>query len=108
MRHAGHLAGLGALGRNTLLVNRDFGNMIQIGAVLVDIELEGDPVQEFDPCPPGCALCIDACPKRALDGVTVNQTACREVACFENERGFIIKKCNVCRSICPNSLGIAA
>jgi epoxyqueuosine reductase QueG len=107
MRHAGRLAGLGALGRNTLLVNRNLGNMIQIGAVLVDLELDGDPIQEFDPCPPGCSLCIDACPKQALDGQTVNQKACREVACFENERGFVIKRCNICRSVCPNSLGIA-
>ena len=106
MRHAGHLAGLGAIGRNTLLVNPDFGNMIQLGAVLVDARLEGDPVRDFDPCPPGCALCIDSCPKGALDGKTVNQKECRELSCFVNERGFVIKKCNECRSICPNSLGI--
>jgi epoxyqueuosine reductase len=106
MRHAGHLAGLGALGRNTLLVNHRLGNMIQLGAVLVDIHLEADPVLDFDPCPPGCSLCIDACPKGALDGRTVNQKRCREVSCFVNERGFVIKRCNVCRSVCPNSLGI--
>jgi epoxyqueuosine reductase len=106
MRHAGHLAGLGALGRNTLLVNRDLGNMIQLGAVLVDIRIEGDPVQDFDPCPPGCSLCIDACPQHALDGTTVDQKTCREISCFINERGFVIKRCNICRSKCPNSLGI--
>jgi epoxyqueuosine reductase len=33
MRHAGYLAGLGVLGKNTLLINKDFGNMIQIGAI---------------------------------------------------------------------------
>jgi epoxyqueuosine reductase len=108
MRHAGLLAGLGALARNTLLVNRDLGNMIQLGAVLVDAELESDSVQDFDPCPPGCSLCIESCPKGALDGTTVDQKACREISCFVNERGFVIKRCNICRSICPNSLGIKA
>jgi epoxyqueuosine reductase QueG len=106
LRHAGHLAGLGVLGKNTLLVNRDLGNMIQLGAVLVDAALEGDTVLDFDPCPPGCSLCMDECPKGALDGTTVNQTTCREISCYVNERGFVIKKCNTCRSICPNSLGI--
>jgi len=70
------------------------------------LALEGDPVQDFDPCPPGCNLCIDACPRRALDGTTVNQKECREISCFVNERGFVIKRCNVCRSVCPNSLGV--
>ncbi len=106
MRHAGRLAGFGALARNTLLVNRDLGNMIQLGAVLIDAQVDGDPPQEFDPCPPGCNLCIESCPKGALDGKTVNQKACREISCFVNERGFVIKRCNICRSICPNSLGI--
>jgi epoxyqueuosine reductase len=108
MRHAGRLAGLGALARNTLLVNPELGNMIQLGAVLIDAEVEGDPVQDFEPCPPGCTLCIDSCPKGALDGKTVNQKACREISCFVNERGFVIKKCSLCRSICPSSLGIRA
>lgn len=33
MRHAGYLAGLGVMGKNTLLINEKYGNMIQIGAI---------------------------------------------------------------------------
>lgn len=106
MRHAGHLAGLGVLGRNTLLVNERFGNMIQIGAVLVDVQLDGDPVATYQVCPDGCTLCTDSCPVNALDGVTVDQHLCRPLACFKNERGFILKKCSICRSICPSCLGL--
>jgi epoxyqueuosine reductase len=106
MRHAAYLAGLGVLGRNTLLVNERFGNMIQIGAVLVDVQLDGDPVAAYQVCPDGCTLCIDSCPVHALDGVTVDQHLCRPLACFKNERGFILKKCSICRSICPSCLGL--
>ncbi len=72
MRHSGYLAGLGVLGKNTLLINEKYGNMIQIGAVLVDIELEGDPLIEDALCPTNCNICIDSCPQKALDGKTVN------------------------------------
>jgi epoxyqueuosine reductase QueG len=108
MRHAGYLAGLGVLGKNTLLVNRRFGNMIQIGAVLVDADLEGDPVAAYQVCPDGCTLCMDSCPANALDGVTVDQHLCRPLACFKNGRGFILKKCSLCRSVCPSATGLPA
>jgi epoxyqueuosine reductase QueG len=106
MRHAGYLAGLGVLGKNTLLINKDFGNMIQIGAVLVDIELEGDPLAEYEVCPPACSLCVDSCPVKALDGGTVNQKLCRPLSNYRNEKGYILKKCNYCRRVCPNRLGL--
>lgn len=37
LRHAAYQAGLGILGRNTLLINPELGNMVYIGAVLTDI-----------------------------------------------------------------------
>lgn len=106
MRHAGYLAGLGVLGRNTLLINEKFGNMIQIGAVLVDIKLESDPLANYTVCKPSCSLCIDKCPQNALDGETVNQKSCRVLSNFVTERGYVLKKCNSCRSVCPNVLGL--
>jgi len=106
MRHAGHLAGLGVLGRNTLLMNKDYGNMIQIGAVLVDAKLEADPIATYEHCPPDCQLCLESCPEGALDGETVNQQLCRPVSNYTTEKGYILKKCYACRSVCPNALGL--
>ncbi len=106
LRHAGYLAGLGVLGRNTLLVNDRLGNMIQLGALLLNEELDADPVADYQACPEGCHLCIQACPQDALDGMTVNQQACRPLSNYRNERGFILKKCWECRKVCPNSSGI--
>ncbi len=40
LKHAGMLAGLGTIGKNTLLINGQYGNMIWLGAVLVPIDLK--------------------------------------------------------------------
>jgi len=105
LRHAGYLAGLGVMGKNTLLINEKYGNMIQIGAILVDIKLESDPIADFTVCMENCSLCIDKCPQKALNGEKVNQKNCRILSSFVTERGFVLKKCNLCRIACPNVLG---
>jgi epoxyqueuosine reductase len=104
LRHAGYLAGLGYLGSNTLLINNKYGNMIQIGALLLEVELDGDPIIDKS-CPENCNLCIDNCPAKALDGKTVNQKKCRPLSNFKNEKGYILKKCYLCRKICPGIKG---
>ncbi len=106
LRHAGYLAGLGRLGNSTLLINEDYGNMIQIGAVLLDMELEGDPLATYEACLPDCNICMDTCPVSALDGETVDQALCRPRSMVVNKRGFTLKKCNLCRVECPHALGI--
>ena len=107
LRHAGHLAGLGVLGKNTLLINDRLGNMIQLGALLLSLKLEGDPVAGYSACKQDCQLCIRSCPQSALDGTTVNQQACRQLSNYRNERGFLLKKCWECRRVCPSHSGIA-
>ena len=105
LRHAGHLAGLGVLGKNTLLINDSFGNMIQLGALLLNVRLEGDPIATYEACREDCQLCIRSCPQSALDGTTVNQQACRPLSNCRNERGFVLKKCWECRRVCPSYTG---
>lgn len=104
LRHAGYLAGLGYLGKNTLLIHKTFGNMIQIGALLLDIALEADQVIK-EICPENCNLCLDNCPVYALDGITVNQKLCRPLSVYKNLKGYTLKKCYKCRKICPRMSG---
>jgi len=106
LKHAAHLAGLGLLGKSTLLINSDYGNMVELGAVLVDAELEGDPPAGYEACLPECSLCIDSCPAEALDGETVDQKLCRPHSNFVTEKGYNLQKCYICRSVCPNALGV--
>lgn len=104
MRHAALLAGVGSMGKNTLIINEKYGNMINIGAVLTNLDLESDPLSK-EMCIAGCHLCIDNCPQKALDGLTVNQKLCREFTYTNNKRGFGVCNCNKCRVICPRAFG---
>lgn len=106
LRHAGVAAGLGKLGRNGLLINNRLGNMIQLGAVLMDQDLQGDPVASYKVCPDGCSLCIDECPVTALGKPSTNQLLCRPLSVSRNSKGYTVKKCWICRSVCPSSRGI--
>ncbi len=106
LRHAGYLAGLGKLGKNNLLINDKFGNMIQIGAVLANYEFTCDEIAAYDVCQESCSICLKSCPQGALNGTTVNQSRCRELSNFKTEKEYILKKCWICRSSCPNATGL--
>jgi epoxyqueuosine reductase len=107
-RHAGWLAGLGVLGKNTLLVNGQYGNRIGLGVVLLDIDLEGDPMVAASFCPPACRRCLDACPVGALNGTSVTQKLCRSHCQGKTKKGESLYICNACRKVCPNGAGVRA
>lgn len=110
LRHAAVLAGLGRLGRNTLVINEKLGNMMAIGAVLTDLELKTDPpaAQLYRP---KCRRCQEVCPALALGEKdapqTVDQSRCRPQAYGTNPRGFGVVNCNDCRVSCPLAFGLS-
>jgi epoxyqueuosine reductase QueG len=104
-KHAGYLAGLGVIGRNSLLTNPDYGNLIKLGVLLLNIELESDTIIDYDFCSDNCNLCIDNCPSKALGGVSVIQKNCRLNSEGTTKKGAPITICYNCRKICPNRTG---
>jgi epoxyqueuosine reductase QueG len=105
LKHAAVLAGLGQMGKNTLLVNDQLGNMLWLGAVLVNEKLEPDPLATYEACIPDCRVCLDACPVQALDGTTIDQRKCRGISGKSTEGGGFVYACNVCRKVCPRHQG---
>ena len=104
-RHAGLMAGLGGIGRNGILNNPTYGNLIKLGVVLINLELESDPVLERTFCSDKCNLCVDNCPSGALGLNAVKQKNCRLYSETSTKKGSPITSCYNCRKICPSWSG---
>ncbi|MFW9810114.1 MAG: epoxyqueuosine reductase [Candidatus Thorarchaeota archaeon] len=67
--------GLGAQGKNTLLISPEFGPRVKLIAVLTDALLDIDAPYEDDVCG-DCERCIKACPTKAIEPYRLNITNC--------------------------------
>jgi epoxyqueuosine reductase QueG len=100
-RHAAVKAGLGQLGKNSLLITPKYGNRVELVSVLTDIEFKTPP-QTVDLCPATCRLCVDVCKSGALSGnYSIEQKPCRSYAPTKSDRGHTLYKCWECRAVCP-------
>lgn len=104
-KHCAVAAGLGRIGRNTLLVTPQYGNMVWLNAVLTNADLQADEMLKGNPCPKSCSLCKKNCIAGAFNSELFNQNACWEYAFKPDEGKAFQFKCNKCRTVCPNCFG---
>lgn len=104
-KHCAVAAGLGRIGKNTLVATPEYGSVVWLVAVLTDAPLEADEVLTGDPCPAGCSICIDNCPAHALGNAEMNQRDCFAHAFHTDSTGTLTITCHLCRTQCPNCLG---
>jgi epoxyqueuosine reductase len=77
LKHAAQEAGLGVLGRSSLLINEKYGNIMRLGALMTEMPWpEYSPAPDFKPCSEKCTLCERACPIGAIRDGQVNKAAC--------------------------------
>lgn len=62
------VTGIGVIGRNGLLLNSRYGARLMLGGVVTTALLPdmGYPALNEPGCPPGCRICVDACPVQAI------------------------------------------
>ena len=100
LKHAAALAGLGVIARNYLLTNDRYGNLLWFTAVVTSLELEPDPLANYEVCN-DCNLCVENCPSGALtDKDNFAQKSCYKV-CYVTVKGVLELRCWRCRSSCP-------
>ncbi|MFV0397429.1 MAG: hypothetical protein ACK5JU_05385, partial [Bacteroidales bacterium] len=97
-------AGLGTIGKNSLFFNSRYGNLLTLGAILLDIPIESDELSQSI-CLDKCTKCIDGCPVHAISGEGVDQYLCRNHTYGKTSRGFDTVDCNQCRTVCPMKFG---
>lgn len=103
-KHAAQAAGLGTIGRHSLLITPEFGSMVWLGMVLCEYEFEPDEMKK--PLCDNCNLCVDICPVNALEGSELKQQTCYDFAFGDDEEKQTWRiSCHKCRDVCPYNLG---
>lgn len=64
-REMAQRAGLGWIGKNTMLLHRRYGQWLLLGEILLDVALQPDEAETRERCG-RCTRCVAACPTRAL------------------------------------------
>ncbi len=103
-REIGYLAGLGWIGRNNLLVNKDLGSRLRLVTILTNMPLKADKPTEDD-CGT-CRICVEACPAGAIQE---NPENFNRQLCFaklkEFQRAHLVDQyiCGVCVNLCKGT-----
>lgn len=107
-------AGVGYYGKNTSIINDEYGSFIFLGYILTDLDIEKD--YEVEEKCGDCNLCLKACPTAALESkYRLNPNKC--ISYLTQTKGnipvelrekmdFKLYGCDTCQDVCPKNKGV--
>lgn len=104
------ISGLGWIGKNSLLINKNMGSYFFLAEIVCDLDLEYDSIVS-DHCGT-CSKCIDACPTNAItEAQVIDANRCISYLTIENKDDIpkelsesfndYIFGCDICQDVCP-------
>jgi epoxyqueuosine reductase len=103
-------AGLGWIGKNTLLLHQKYGTFLFLGVIVTTLELDADP-EENNHCG-SCTRCLDICPTKAFPApYQLDATKCISYLTIEHQGSIPMEfreaicdhvyGCDDCLDVCP-------
>lgn len=106
-KHAAVLAGLGYMGKSSLVITPRYGNRCYFSSIVTNAPLEPDEPFEEDLCK-DCVACIKACPVKAIsDSGAVDKELCYDYCRTKRDEYPLTQglyTCRECRRVCPYSI----
>lgn len=104
-------AGLGWIGKNSLLLNREMGSFFFLAELIIDLEATPDSPLAKDYCGT-CTACIDACPTDAIvQPEVIDASKCISYLTIELKEAIPdefagkmenwVFGCDICQDVCP-------
>lgn len=106
-RYIAWQSGLGFIGKNNMLINKNYGSYVFLGEIITDLELEADiPIKSE--CG-SCERCLNACPTKSINIHESNPNICLSYITQKKDIDDIwfsklngrIFGCDCCQQVCP-------
>lgn len=107
-------AGIGFIGKNGLVISKEYGSYMFLGELITNLEIEPD--QPVDYGCGDCRRCLDACPTSCLIGDgSMNAKRCLSFQTqdkgmmdleFRKKIKTVIYGCDICQICCPYNKGL--